>query len=191
MSSPFSADQPGPGPRDRLLLLCLLSPSTLPLHPLWGWLQLPGHWFPGLGSSLYSACGYLSCHCPSWDLHRRTFYQPPRGLEPGFILWPLPHSPATSSPTGSPGLPLTPAILIPLRSLPIPPVTRRTLEPLWKLLLYPFSGSHPTCISCQGAEEASALPGGETKAPRPFSLQARGLGGGRLVLQTSLADLVL
>lgn len=54
MSSPFSADQPGPGPRDRRLLLWLLSPSTLPLRPPWGWLQLPGHWFPGLGSSLYS-----------------------------------------------------------------------------------------------------------------------------------------
>lgn len=196
MSSPFSADQPGPGPRDRLLLLCLLSPSTLPLHPPWGWLQLPGRWFPGLGSSLYSACGYLSCHCPSWDLHRRTF-QPPRGRSyrrawslvsfsgPFFI--PLPRL----LPLAVPGLPLTPAILIPLSSLPIPPVTRRTLEPLWKLLLYPFSGSHPPCISCQGTEETSALPGGETKAPRPFSLQAWSLGGGRLVLQASLADLVL
>ncbi|KAF6313061.1 hypothetical protein mRhiFer1_008586 [Rhinolophus ferrumequinum] len=112
-SSPFSVDQPGPGPRDRLLLLCLLSHSTLPLHPLWGWLQLPGHWFSGLGSSLYSACGYLSCHCPSWDLHHRTFPQPPRGRSyrrawslvsfsgPFFI--PLPRL----LPLAVPGLPLT------------------------------------------------------------------------------------
>lgn len=97
-------------------------------------------------------CGYLSCHCPSWDLHRRTF-QPPRGRSyrrawslvsfSGPFLMALP----CLLPLAVPGLPLTPAILIPLSSLPGPPVTRRTLEPLWKLLLYAFSGRHPTCRS--------------------------------------------
>lgn len=78
LNSAFSGDQPGPGPHDRLLL-CLLSPSALPLHPQWGWLELPELWFVDLGSSLYSACGCLFCHCPSWDLHCRAFHQPPRG----------------------------------------------------------------------------------------------------------------
>lgn len=174
MSSPFPGDQPGPGPHDRLLLLRLLSPSTLPLRP-GGWLGLPGLWFSGSGNSLYPAGGYLSCHCSSWDPHCRTFHQPPRGgaaggREPGFLLRPLLHSPATS-PAGSPrpssylSVP-SPSFLSPEESLNLCGSFFSTLfcEP-------------STYNSCQWPERASGLPRGETRAPRPFSLQARGPGG--------------
>lgn len=147
-SSPFSVDQPGPGPRDRLLLLCLLSHTTLPLHPLWGWLRLPGHWFSGL-----EAVSVLHVViCPATV---------PAGI---CIIGPSPSLPGEGA-TGGPGAwfhSLAPssfpchvfshwqsqAFLSPghprtSQFPPIPPVTRRTLEPLWKLLLYPFSGSHP------------------------------------------------
>lgn len=148
LSSTFSGDQPGPGPHNRLLPLCLLSPSALPLHPRRGWLELPELCFVDLGSNLYSACGCLSYHCPSWDLHCRAFHQPPRGrsyiqvgLEPSFIPQPLLYLPATSSPSGwsrpSP-LPHHPDTS---QSSPILPDTSRTFEPLQRLLPYPFWGA--------------------------------------------------
>lgn len=157
MSSPFPGDQPGPGPHDRPLLLRLLSPSTLPLRP-GGWLGLPGLWFSGSGNSLYPAGGYLSCHCSSWDPHCRTFHQPPRGgaagqLEPGFVLPPLLHSPATS-PAGSPrpssylSVP-SPSFLSPEESLTF--VEASSLR---------FFVSHPPTTLASGLKEPRGFPEG-------------------------------
>lgn len=90
--------------------------------------------------------------------------------EPGFVLRPLLHSPATS-PAGSPR---------PSSDLSVPSPSFLSPEESLNLCGSFFSTlfrEPSTYISCQGAERASGLPRGETRAPRPFSLQARGPGG--------------
>nr|KAF6310675.1 hypothetical protein mMyoMyo1_008734 [Myotis myotis] len=99
-------------------------------------------------------------------LRRRSY----GGLEPGFILQPLPHL----LPLAVPGRPSS-LLCHPDTSVPPPPSChQQNLGTLRKLLPHPFLGSLPAA-SLPGAEKPQCLRRAAW-APCPSSVQARALG---------------